>query len=44
MPSNFKCIWEKETRANFSKDRGIEKDNTKRVERLFIVNCEEETV
>ena len=36
MPSDFKCIWSKETLANFDCDRGKNKEACKRIERLFI--------
>ena len=40
MPSNFKCIWEKETKVNFDSNRCSGNENNKRVEKLFICNTE----
>ena len=40
MPSNFKCIWEKETKVNFDSNRCSGNKNNKRVEKLFICNAE----
>ena len=40
MPSNFKCIWEKETKVNFDSNRCSGDESNKRVEKLFICNTE----
>ena len=40
MPKVFKCIWQKETKANFDSNRKSGDENNKRVERLFISNAE----
>ena len=40
MPSNFKCIWEKETKVNFDSNRCSSDKGNKRVEKLFICNAE----
>lgn len=40
MPSNFKCIWEKETKVNFDSNRCSGDKSNKRVEKLFICNTE----
>ena len=36
MPSDFECIWSKETLANFDSNRKVNDDKNKRVEKLFI--------
>lgn len=40
MPSNFKCIWEKEAKVNFDSNRCSGDESNKRVEKLFICNAE----
>lgn len=40
MPDDFKCIWSKETRANFASNRDFNDDKNKRVEKLFILKGE----
>lgn len=40
MPEGFKCIWQKETKANFDSNRKSGDENNKRVEKLFICNAE----
>ena len=40
MPSNFKCIWEKETNRGINSYNTIEKEKKKRIEKLFICNAE----
>ena len=42
MPSDFECIWSKETLANFDSNRTKEdnEDKNKRVEKLFICKGE----
>ena len=40
MPSNFKCIWEKDTKANFDSNRIAANENCKRTEKLFLCNTE----
>ena len=40
MPSNFKCIWEKETTRGINSNNVIEKEKKKRIEKLFICNAE----
>ena len=40
MPSNFKCIWEKETKVNFDSNRITANENCKRTEKLFLCNVE----
>ena len=40
MPEGFKCIWQKETKANFDSNRKSGDKNNKRVEKLFICNAE----
>ena len=40
MPSNFKCIWEKETKVNFDSNRCSGDKSNKRVEKLFVCNAE----
>ena len=37
MPEMFKCVWEKETKANFDSRRCSSDKSKKRVEKLFIV-------
>ena len=41
MPSNFKCIWEKDTKVNFDSNRITVNENCKRTEKLFLCNVEE---
>lgn len=36
MPSDFKCIWEKETNVNFDSNRSKNDNKNKRTEKLFI--------
>ena len=38
MPSNFKCIWEKETKVNFDSNRTARNESNKRIEKLFLCN------
>ena len=38
MPSNFKCIWEKETTRGINSNNVIEKEKKKRTEKLFLCN------
>ena len=38
MPSNFKCIWEKNTKVNFDSNRTILNESHKRTEKLFLCN------
>lgn len=38
MPSDFKCIWQKETKANFDVNRIANHEKNKRIEKLFILN------
>ena len=38
MPSNFKCIWEKDTKANFDSNRVSGNEKNKRTEKLFLCN------
>ena len=38
MPSNFKCIWEKEIKANLDSNRTVGDENHKRTEKLFLCN------
>ena len=40
MPSNFKCIWEKDTKVNFDSNRITANENCKRTEKLFLCNVE----
>ena len=40
MPEGFKCIWQKETKANFDSNRKSGDKNNKRVEKLFLCNAE----
>ena len=40
MPSNFKCIWEKDTKVNFDSNRITANENCKRTEKLFLCNME----
>ena len=40
MPSNFKCIWEKDTKVNFDSNRITVNENCKRTEKLFLCNVE----
>ena len=40
MPKVFKCIWQKETKANFDSNRKSGDVNNKRVEKLFMCNAE----
>ena len=37
MPEMFKCVWEKETKANFDSKRSSSNKSKKRVEKLFTV-------
>lgn len=39
MPKVFKCIWEKETKANFDSNRISGDESKKRVEKLFLCNA-----
>ena len=39
MPSNFKCIWEKETSRGINSYNAIEKKKKKRIEKLFLCNA-----
>ena len=39
MPSNFKCIWEKETSRGINSCNAIEKEKKKRIEKLFLCNA-----
>ena len=39
MPSNFKCIWEKETIRGINSYNAIEKEKKKRIEKLFLCNA-----
>ena len=43
MPEMFKCVWEKETKANFDSKRSSSDKSKKRVEKLFTVQSVEET-
>ena len=43
MPEMFKCVWEKETKANFDSKRSSSDKSKKRVEKLFTVQSAEET-
>ena len=43
MPEMFKCVWEKETKANFDSKRSSSNKSKKRVEKLFTVQSVEET-
>ena len=36
MPSNFKCIWEKDTKVNIDKNGNTTDENRKRTEKLFL--------
>ena len=36
MPSDFKCIWEKETIRGINSYNAIEKEKKKRIEKLFL--------
>lgn len=38
MPSDFTCIWEKETKVNFDSNRSANDSKNNRVERLYIYN------
>ena len=38
MPSDFKCIWEKNTKVNFDSNRTILNESHKRTEKLFLCN------
>lgn len=38
MPSDFKCIWEKNTKVNFDSNRTILNKSHKRTEKLFLCN------
>ena len=38
MPSDFKCIWEKETIRGINSYNAIEKEKKKRIEKLFLCN------
>ena len=40
MPDDFKCIWSKETVANFDSNRKSNDDKNKRIEKLFIYKGE----
>lgn len=40
MPSNFRCIWKKETKVSFDSNRCSGDESNKRVEKLFICNTE----
>lgn len=40
MPEVFKCIWQKETKANFDSNRTSNDESNKRVEKLFLCNAE----
>lgn len=40
MPSNFKCIWEKDTKVNFDSNRTKEDKSNIRTEKLFLCNSE----
>ena len=40
MPSNFKCIWEKEAKVNLDSNKCSGDESNKRVEKLFICNAE----
>lgn len=37
MPDDFKCIWQKETKANFDCNRKSDDNKNKRVEKLFVL-------
>ena len=37
MPSDFKCIWSKESKVNFDSNRVSNDSKNKRVEKLFII-------
>ena len=39
MPSVYKCIWSKETKANFDSNRTSGDKSNKRVEKLFTYNA-----
>ncbi|MGL6184779.1 MAG: hypothetical protein ACRC1T_05305 [Clostridium chrysemydis] len=40
MPKIFKCIWQKETKANFDSNRKLGDEGNKRVEKLFVCNAD----
>ena len=40
MPEVFKCIWQKETKANFDSNRTSNDESNERVEKLFLCNAE----
>lgn len=40
MPKVFKCIWQKDVKANFDSNRVSGDENNKRVEKLFTINAE----
>ena len=40
MPSNFKCIWKKETKESLNKDKTATNKNRKRTEKLFLCSTE----
>ncbi|MDK0982971.1 hypothetical protein P5F71_07950 [Clostridium perfringens] len=40
MPKLFKCIWQKETKANFDSKRKSGNENNKRIEKLFVCNAD----
>ena len=40
MPKVFKCIWQKETKANFDSNRKSGDEENKRVEKLFVCNAD----
>ena len=42
MPSNFKCIWKKDTKVNFDSNRIAANENCKRTEKLFLCNVEKD--
>ena len=42
MPEEFKCIWQKETKANFDSNRTAGDKNNIRTEKLFLCNVENE--
>ena len=37
MPEMVKCVWKKETKANFDSKRSSSDKSKKRVEKLFII-------
>ena len=42
MPEEFKCIWQKETKANFDSNRTAGDKNNIRTEKLFLCSVENE--